>query len=176
MSEVPITRPDPSEFAPHAKAYVDLVPEGDFLGHLAQQVETTGALLQPVDEDRASTFTYAPGKWTIKQTIGHLSDTERILACRALRMARADTTPQPGFEQDDYVQSAHASRRTMASLLDEFRSVRQATLSLFKSFSPEDWTRQGPVSNWHLTVRGIAFTLAGHELHHLRILNKLYLD
>jgi hypothetical protein len=176
MSDQLWERPDPSEYAPHAKAYVDLVPEGDLLSMLSRQVEETLGAVKPLAEERASTFAYAPGKWTIKDTIEHISDTERIFACRALRIGRGDTTPLPGFEQDDYVHSAQANRRSLASLIDEFRGVRQATLSLFNGFSSDCWMKRGPVSQWELSVRGIAYTVAGHELHHLRILREKYLS
>jgi hypothetical protein len=176
MSDKLLVRPDPSEYAPHAKAYVDLVPDGDLLAMLSRQAEETIAILKPVEEERASTFAYAPGKWTIKDTIEHISDTERIFAYRALRIGRGDQTPLPGFEQNGYVQSAQANGRSLKSLIDEFRGVRQSTLSLFNGFSSDCWMKRGPVSDWELSVRGIAFTVAGHELHHFKILREKYLS
>jgi len=166
--------PDDSEFAPHAKAYVALVPEANIRDLLAAQGKNTLALLEPVPDDYAGSFTYAPGKWTVKQIVGHLSDTERIFSTRALRLARNDATPLPGFEQDDYVLNAASNNRELSDLLNEFRLVRESTLALYKSLVPEAWSRRGPVSDWNLSVRGIAFTTAGHELHHVRILRDRY--
>jgi hypothetical protein len=155
---------------------LDLVPETDIGETLAGQIETTLDVLKPIDESFASEFTYAPGKWTIKQIIGHLVDSERILTYRALRIARGDTTPLPGFEQDDFVRTAASNGRSLPVLIDEFRSVRQSTLALFNSLPSEAWMRQGSVSDWNLSVRGIAFTTAGHELHHAKILRERYLE
>jgi hypothetical protein len=168
-------RPEPTEIAPHAKAYVDLVPGEDVLSVLAAQTGETIALLKPLPEEYATNFTYAPGKWTVKQIIGHLSDCERILTYRALRLARADTTPLPSFEQDGYVAAADSNGRRLASLLDELRIVRESTLALLESLPEVAWLRCGPVSGRNATVRGMAYTLAGHELHHFGILQRRYL-
>jgi hypothetical protein len=170
-----VGRPDSSEIAPHAVAYLDLIPGDDVLSVLAGQVNKTIALLKPLSEEHASTFAYEPGKWTVKQIIGHLIDCERIFACRALRLARADTTPLPGFEQDSYVVTADSNRRPLAALLDELRSVRESSLMLLRSLPESAWLRSGRVSDWTLSVRGIAYTLTGHELHHFRILQERYL-
>jgi DinB superfamily len=168
--------PDDNELAPHAKPYVTLVPEGNITDLLAAQGKRTLKLLEPVSDDYAAIFAYAPGKWTIKQILGHLIDTERIFATRALRLARNDATPLPGFDQDDYVASAGSNSRKLSDLLNEFRLVRESTLALYQSFPLEAWTRRGLVNNWHLSVRGIAFTTAGHELHHVKILQDRYLN
>jgi DinB superfamily len=176
MTTCPPVRPGASEIAPHARTYVDLVPERDIEYTLEHQIEATLELLKPVEDGFATEFSYAPDKWTIKQIIGHLTDTERIFSCRALRIARGDTTPLPGFEQDDYVRTASSNERTLAGLIAEFRSVRQSTLALFESFSAEAWMRKGRVNDWNLSVRGIAFTMAGHELHHAGILRERYLQ
>ncbi len=177
MSEPRLVRPAPEEIAPHARAhYVDLVPDGDITKQLSDQVNETLALLRSVDEDRASRFTYAPGKWTIKQIVNHLSDTERIFAYRALRLARKDATPLPGFEQDDFVNAAASHDRTLQSLLEEFRVARESTVHLYRSLSGESWMQRGSVNGNLISVRGIAFTTAGHELHHRKILQERYLS
>lgn len=167
-------RPDASEIAPHANAYVDLLPPGDILETLADQIERTIALFESIGEERATAFVYAPGKWTAKQIAGHLSDTERILAYRALRIARGDGTPLPGFEQNDYVVSARSNERKLDALLRDLRVVRRSTLALLESLPAETWLLTGRVSEWHLSVRGIAYTTAGHEVHHYRILQERY--
>jgi hypothetical protein len=166
-------RPDPSEYPAPFKTYVDAVPEGDLLALLAE--DHAVKLVAGVEEVRASSYAYAPGKWTIKQIVGHISDTERIFSYRALRIARGDETPLPGFEQDGYVDHAKANGRTLASLLEEFTAVRKATIALFESFEPEDWQRRGSASGYSTTVRGLAFALTGHERHHGRILRERYL-
>jgi uncharacterized damage-inducible protein DinB len=168
-------RPQASEIAPHARLYVDLVNGDDVEGALRTQLRQTVALLKSVDDRQASEFAYAPGKWTIKQILGHISDTERIFSGRALRIARGDVTPLAGFEQDAYVAAAGSNRRSLEDLIAEFESVRRSTLTLLESFSKEDWMRTGRVSEWNISVRGIAFTAAGHELHHLAILRERYL-
>ncbi len=169
-----IGRPQDSEIAPHAKAYVDLVPGDDVLAILSEQIERTLALLSGIGDERASGFRYAPGKWTAKDIAGHLSDTERIFAYRALRIGRQDTTPLPKFEQNDYVEKAGSNERQLQDLVEELRLVRQASLALFRGLPEAAWMRCGRVSEWDLTVRGIAFTTAGHELHHYRILQERY--
>jgi hypothetical protein len=173
MSQNVLQRPESSEFASFAKRYVDAVPPGDLLELLEQQ--PLAVLLGGVTEDWATNFVYAPGKWTAKQTLGHVSDTERIFAYRILRASRGDGTPLPGFEQDDYVAAARSNERSLASLLGEFTAVRQATIHLLKSLGAEDWTRRGSASGFEWSVRGIAFALTGHELHHLQILRERYL-
>ncbi|HXE04387.1 MAG TPA: DinB family protein [Bryobacteraceae bacterium] len=169
-----IGRPQENEFSPHAKVYVGHVYSDDLIQVLADQIRKTVALLRPLDEERAL-LSYAPGKWTVKQTIGHLSDTERILSCRILRIARGDTTPLPGFEQDEYVPNAGSNERSLENLLQEFVVVRESTLALVRGLPPEAWSRRGTTSGLSVTVRGLAFTLAGHELHHFKILEDRYL-
>ena len=175
MPEIQFSRPDLEEIAPHAKAYVDLVPDGDITKQLSDQVHETLALLQSVDEEHASHFTYAPGKWTIKQIVNHLTDIERIFAYRALRLARKDTTPLPGFEEADFANAVASNDRTLRSLLDEFRAARESTVHLYRSLSGESWMQRGSVNDRLISVRGIAFTTAGHELHHRKILRQRYL-
>jgi hypothetical protein len=175
IAEYRIGRPDTTEIAPHAEGYVDLVPGDDLIAGLAQQIGETTRLLEPIGDKRASELRYAPGKWTVKEIVGHLSDTERVFAARVLHIARGDAAPLPGFEQDDYVRTAGSNDRTLDDLLDEFRIVRQSTLVLLRSLTPEAWTRRGRVNDWNLTVRGIAFTIAGHELHHCKVLRERYL-
>lgn len=168
-------RPASSEFSPHATGYVDLVPDGDLIAALGHQERETVLLLKPVDDTSAGMVAYEPGKWSVKQIVGHISDAERIFATRILRIARADRTPLPGFEQDDYVASACSNQRALADLIAEYESVRGATLTLLRSLTPEAWLRIGRANNCDQSVRGIAYTLAGHELHHVKILRERYL-
>jgi hypothetical protein len=164
-------RPDASEYAPHAAAYVELVPGGDVLSVLAGEILKTIALFRPL----TPSCSYAPGKWTVKQMVQHMIDTERIFSCRVLRVARNDQTPLPGFEQDDYVASGPVDHRQYEDLLDEFQMVRKASLALYQSLLPEAWMRRGTVSDRSVTVRGLIFTTAGHELYHGKLVRERYL-
>jgi hypothetical protein len=119
--------------------------------------------------------TYASGKWTLKEVVGHLSDDERIFAYRALTIARGDPTPLPGFDEKTYVGAAGFETRALADLLAEYRSVRDATITLLRGLPAEAWLRRGIVNEYEASVRGLAFHIAGHELHHLRILRERYL-
>lgn len=150
-----------------------MVSGDDVLGSLESQRLQTAQLLAPRSE-REGNFRYAPGKWTVKDVIGHLSDAERIFAYRALRIARADETPLAGFEQDDYVRTGGFGERTLADLAEEFSAVRAASLALFRSLTDAAWLRRGTASNNGITVRALAYIAAGHELHHRRVLEERY--
>lgn len=163
-------RPGPSEYASHAGAYVNLVPGEDVLRAMAAQVGDTVSLLETLDEN----FAYAPGKWTAKQVLSHMIDTERIFSYRVLRLARNDATPLPGFEQNDYVANGPVNHLLFSDLTDEFVTLRKSTLALYRGLIPEAWKRTGTVSEQSVTVRGLIFTSAGHELHHAKILREKY--
>lgn len=167
-------RPDTTEYAPYYSRYVSHVPEGDVLELLAAQITDTAALLRSAGEALAG-HRYAPGKWSIREMVGHLSDTERIMAYRALRIARADRTPLPGFEQDDYVAAAGFEARTLSDLISEFESVRVATLSLCRSFDDTALRRRGVASGHDVSARALVFIIAGHERHHMSVLRSRYL-
>jgi uncharacterized damage-inducible protein DinB len=171
----PSGRPEEGEFAPYAQTDIDYVAGNDAVAALIATLAQTMELLAPVDEDFASTFVYAPGKWTIKQVVGHLADDERIFAYRALCVARHDPRPLAGFDEKDYVPYGGFEERTLADLLEECRVVRQATLSFLSGLTPEAWRRRGMANGYPVSVRGLAFHVAGHELHHLRILRDKYL-
>lgn len=168
------SRPHPSEYAAHYEKYVSLISTDDIVGTLEAQRLLTTQLLSARSE-REGNFRYAPDKWSVKEIVGHVADAERIFAYRALRIARADTTPLAGFEQDDYVRSAAFGARSLQDLTAEFDSVRGSSLSLFRSLSDEAWLRRGIASNNSVSVRALAFIIAGHELHHRRILEERYL-
>lgn len=173
-TEIP-GRPEPSEHAPYASAYIDLVEGGDILRAFTVQQANVLEFLRPLSEEVAQSA-YAPGKWTLKQVVGHITDTERIFTYRALCLARGETAPLPGFDQDEYIKAAHFNACSLASLLEEFRAVREATLALYWSLPAEAWHRRGTVNNYSATVRGLAFTSAGHERHHMKILRERYLS
>ena len=167
-------RPEPAEYPPYAKAYIDAVAGDDALHSLTSQLERTAELLRPVSDRAASEFSYAPGKWTLKQVLGHIIDTERIFSYRAVRIARGDATPLPGFEQDDYVKSANFNGCPLPALIEEFRLVRRGTIALFQGLSEDAWRRVGVANQFNVSVRGIAFLIAGHAQHHLTILQEKY--
>lgn len=174
MTTCVIPRPAADEYAPYYGAYISRVPEGDLCAVLVTQLGETLTLLQSIPESRG-THRYAPGKWSIKEVVGHLIDTERIMGYRALRIARADTTPLPGFEQNDYVPAGEFDQRTLADLGEEFAAVRQASLHLLRHVPPDAWTRRGTASGNPFTPRALAYVIAGHERHHVGILKSKYL-
>jgi uncharacterized damage-inducible protein DinB len=168
-------RPAAGEFAEYYAKYVDLVPGGDIVAILAMQLEDTLALLRELS-DAQSLHAYAAGKWSIRQVIGHVSDTERVFAYRALRIARADATPLPSFEENAWVAAGGFDERPLASLLAELAAVRRATLALLAGLPADAWTRTGTASGFSVSVRGLAWIVAGHELHHRTILAERYLQ
>ena len=174
MTEMTISRPDETEYLPYYDRYISLVPEGNILSLLEEQFEETLAFLRRIPEAQAG-FRYAPDKWSVRQLLGHVIDGERIFAYRALRFARHDETPLPGFEQDDYVRHASFDDYPLAELIEEWASVRRSTLFLFKHLSGEAWSRRGLASESEVSVRALAYIIAGHERHHRQILRDRYL-
>lgn len=167
-------RPDPSEFSPYYAGYVARVPDGDIVETLGAQVDATVALVQSLDEAKGS-HRYAPGKWSIRQVLGHMADTERIMGYRALRVARGDATPLPGFDENLYVQNARFDERTLASLSDELALVRKATLAVLAPLDEQELGRAGSANGAPITARALAWIIAGHERHHVAILRERYL-
>jgi uncharacterized damage-inducible protein DinB len=169
----PVTAPQAGEYAPYYDRYISLVSTSNILDTLKQQARQTHELFARCSEQNAN-YSYAPGKWSVKEALGHMIDTERIFAYRALRIARNDQTPMAGFEQDDYVKYGPFRDCTLAELLEEFSAVRTATLCLLRGFPDEAWTRKGMASGNPVTVRALAYMIAGHELHHQNVLQEKY--
>jgi hypothetical protein len=168
-----LSRPGAEEHAPYYGRYIDLVPEGNLVDLLVeQQLETLG-MLRRVEEERG-TFAYAPGKWTIKEVIGHMSDAERVFSYRALRFARGDATPLASFDENVYAPAGRFNERRMGSLIDEFQSIRAATVHLFRYLSDEELTRRGVASGNPVSVRALGYIIAGHERHHASLLRERY--
>lgn len=166
-------RPAPTEHAEFYANYIAKVPGTDVLGVLeAQRLQMLQLFTGRTERD--GNFRYAPGKWTVKDVLGHVTDTERIFSYRALRIARGDSTPLPGFEQDDYVRDGAFGERTLANLAEEFGAVRSASVALFRSFPEAAWERRGIASQKEVTVRALAFITAGHQMHHRIILEERY--
>jgi hypothetical protein len=174
MPHVALERPQASEYAPYQAGYVASVPEGDIFEILSRQRVEFPEFLKSFGEARGG-HRYAPGKWSIKEMVGHVNDTERVFAYRALRFARGDETPLPSFEQDDYVRTGSFDARTLASLADEFSHLRAATLDLFYHLDADALARKGTASGFVVSVRAMAFVIAGHVAHHERMLRERYL-
>ncbi|MES2874899.1 MAG: DinB family protein [Bacteroidota bacterium] len=166
-------RPQADEFASFYQTYIDTVSD-NVIAELEHQISSFPAFLKGISNDKA-TFAYAEGKWTLKELLGHVNDTERIMAYRALRIARNDKTPLPGFEENTYVSNAHFADRTIESLADEFATLRRANMFLIKSFTEEEVDRTGISNNLPISVRALIYILAGHLNHHRRIIEERYL-
>jgi len=173
IAPVSISRPEPGEYAPYYDRYISLVSGSDILTTLESQRRQTLLLLSGRD-DSDGNFRYAPEKWTAKEVLGHVCDTERIFAYRALRIARGDRAPIEGFEQDDYVRNGPSAQRPFAELIEDYIAVRRATLTLLRNLDEPAWLRRGIANKNEVSVRAIAYTIAGHELHHRRILEDKY--
>jgi len=169
-----LSRPGSAEYFEYYGQYVALVPDGDVRDHLRAQLFETVALLEAVADAKAEQ-SYGAGKWTLKEVVLHLSDTERVFGYRMLRIARGDTTPLPGFEQDEWVPHSCANDRAMSNLLLEFAAVRASTLALFDSLPAAAWLRKGTASGHTISARALAYIAAGHERHHLAIIRERYL-
>jgi uncharacterized damage-inducible protein DinB len=174
MSTTLASAPDTSEYAPYYGRYISLVGPGEIIGTLESQAAEMRNILDKLSEQDGS-LRYAPGKWTIKQMFGHMIDTERIFAYRALRISRGDQTPIEGFEQDGYVDNGPFEHCALSELAQEYSSVRNSTLHLFRNLQPADWKRRGTASGKEVSVRALAYMIAGHELHHRNILREKYL-
>jgi uncharacterized damage-inducible protein DinB len=168
-----IDRPQAGEYAPYYERYISLIVENDILATLDRQRREMVLLLSGLSEEQGN-FRYAPEKWSAKQVLGHVCDTERIFAYRALRIARGDATPMEGFEQDDYVKNGPFARHAIAEVIEDYIAVRRATISLLRSLEEAAWSRRGIANKNEVTVRAIAYTIAGHEVHHRRILEEKY--
>jgi hypothetical protein len=140
---------------------------------LIEQRRETVLLLSCRTEEEGD-FRYAPGKWNAKEVLGHVCDTERVFAYRALRISRGDATPMEGFEQDDYVRNGPFAQRPISDLVEDYIAVRRATLSLLCTLEEAAWSRRGIANKNEVTVRGLAYIIAGHEIHHRRILEEQY--
>jgi hypothetical protein len=159
-------RPGTDEHAAYFSLYIDRVPDGNIVDLLVQQLESTCALLAPLTPQQAA-FRPKPDDWNITEVVGHMADTERVFAYRALRVARNDRTPLASFDQDLFVANANFSHRPLAELLDEFAVVRRASIALLCTLDGEAWLRRGTVGDNPTSTRAVAYIMAGHELHHV---------
>ena len=166
-------RPAREEYGDFHADYIAGVPAGDIRKTLAREATAAATFYAAIPEAHSGSA-YAPAKWTIREVVAHIADSERVFAYRALRFGRGDRTPLPGFDQDLWVPASHAAGRPWQDLLAELSAVRTASLQLFRSYSPEDWARCGEASGVSVSVRALAWIVVGHELHHRRILVERY--
>lgn len=169
-----IPRPEADEHSAYYGIYIARVPDGDLLALLREQLIDTVSLLRDLPAERAN-FAYAPGKWTVKQVVGHLIDVERVMSYRALRFARGDATELPGIDQDAYVATANVADRSLGDLLEEYQVVRSATIHLAKHLDAAALERRGVASGNVVSVRALLYIIAGHERHHAELFRERYL-
>jgi hypothetical protein len=173
MTTLAVPPPEASEYNPYYGKYISLITGHEILATLNNQVDRMKALLSRLGNDEAN-FRYAPDKWTIKQALGHVIDTERIFGYRALRISRNDKTPLASFEQNDYVPNGPFEFVSLPELLEEYAAVRHATVLLFRHLRPEAWQRRGMASSSEVSVRALAYIIAGHDEHHYRLFREKY--
>ncbi len=173
MNTRTVGRPEPDEIPSPYVGYIKRVPELDPVMVCAEQIEETTTLLRGLSETQAM-YRYERGKWSIKEVVGHLADVERIMAYRALRIARGDATPLPSFDENAYVPVANFDDRSLADLVGELRTARAATLALLRTFDSDAWRRRGTASGKPVSVRALGFMIPGHERHHVEILRTRY--
>jgi len=174
MTSLHSIRPSADEHAAYYGTYIGAVPDGDILATLSQQLESTPALLRGLS-DQQGMFAYAEGKWNLKEVVGHIIDCERIFAYRALRIARGDQTPLPSFAENDFAKFGGYASRTLSDITDEFQHLRVSTLDLLSHLDESAWVRRGIASNNPVSVRAMAWIIAGHERHHMNIIRERYL-
>lgn len=167
-------RPADNDFAPYYKGYIEKIKGDDILNILLIQTKECQNILNSFPENKGN-YSYAEGKWTVKQVIGHMMDTERVFTYRALCIARAEKQPLPGFEQNDYVNKGNFNSRNLFDLVYELRLLRESNLLLFRSFDDEMLKRRGTASGYEVTVNALLFMIAGHMQHHLDILKERYI-
>ena len=167
-------RPNHGDYSDYYNGYVNLVEDDDIIKTLYEQNKKTQDILNSFSEHKGN-YRYADGKWTVKEVVGHLIDTERVFAYRSLCIARGEKKSLPGFEQDDYVKEGNFNRRELFDLNYEFRLLRESNLLLFKSFTPEMLRRKGFANESSISVLAILFIIAGHELHHMKVLQEKYM-
>lgn len=168
-------RPESSEYNPYYETYIGKVKGDYFIQNLKEQKFETLAVLSKLT-DKDWNHKYAPEKWTVKEVMMHIMDTERIFAYRALRVARNDGTPMPGFDQNDYVPFYNATQRSGSSIMAEYESIRNSTISLFENLSDDDYGRRGEASGSPVSSLSLGYMIAGHEIHHVQLLHERYFN
>ncbi len=168
-------RPKSGDYSPHYDTYVQLIHDDNVLKILEEQLSSSLKFFKSVPAAKEN-YSYAEGKWSVKEVLGHIIDTERVFAYRALCFARGEEQPLPGFEQDDYMLAANFSKRKFSDLIEEFQKVREANILMFKGFDETAIDRRGIASGNPITVNALMFIIAGHEKHHVNILKSKYFN
>ncbi len=166
--------PKPDEYAEFYSGYMKNIPHDNIIKLLEEGRDNLQSLIKSISEEKGN-YAYDQGKWSIKEVLGHMADVERVMAYRAMCIARGEQKSLPAFEQDDYVNAADFNKRSLSSLSEELLSLRNADITLFKSFDDETMMKKGIANNYTNTVRAFMFIIAGHELHHIKILKERYL-
>lgn len=169
------SKPQEGDYIPYQINYISLVPDGDLIEIMRSQIDATAAYLAELSEEQIQ-YRYAPGKWTIKEVLQHMIDCERIMCYRALRIARKDATPLPGFEENDYVTNANVDERDFIDMVREYIAVRAGTIYMFRSFNNTILLNRGTANNKIMNVNAFAYVIAGHELHHMKIIKERYVN
>ena len=169
-----MTRPTSSDVSPAHYEYIKLVPEDDVLSAMERQSSLTQKILASLDEGKAA-FRYAEQKWSIKQVFGHLADAERVLSYRALAIARGETQPLPSFDENAYAEEASFDDWKLGDLAEQYALVRRASIVFFRNLPKDAWERRGKAAGHEVTVRALAYSIVGHERHHLNVLRERYL-
>ncbi|MGX6444935.1 DinB family protein [Neobacillus sp. K501] len=170
-----LQRPLEKEYPHYYEPYVSLVPEGDLVEILKESLQQTVNLFEGISEE-TGLFRYAPGKWSIKEVLGHITDTERIMSYRLLRVSRGDQTPLAGFNENDYVAAAQTNELPMANILNDFITTRNATITQIQNTPIGAWETTGNANGMEITTRSIAYIIAGHQMHHCNIVKERYLN
>lgn len=170
---IAVPRPGADEYFEYYDRYIRQVPGDDVLPTLASHIEGWLPALRKITDAQAL-HRYAPGKWSVKEVLSHVCDGERVFCYRALRFARADQTPLPGFDENTWVPASGADRRPIGEIVDELQTVRAASVALFRSFDPEALTRRGKANDKIISVRALAWIIAGHAIHHQAGLRENY--
>lgn len=173
MTTITISRPQPEEAAPFYHGYISEVPNENLGAQLEDQLKEVERLCSGVTDSQAL-YRYAEGKWSIKEVLGHLSDTERIFGYRLLRIARGDAIPLSGFDENAYVPAGRFDERPLATLLTELHAVRLSTIALVEGLPRESWTRRGLANGKVISARALAYIIVGHVTHHLGVLRERY--
>ena len=173
MTKAVIGRPATGEFPSYFEKYISQVPEEDIIGVLRAQANEISALVRGIPEERAD-YRYAPDKWTVREVLGHLADTERVMSYRATCLARGEQNELPGFDENEYVRTANFDRWTLSDLGTQLENLRRANVAILEHLDSADWERSGIVNQNPINVRAIAFVMAGHVRHHMKILKERY--
>ncbi|MFC2133064.1 DinB family protein [Bacteroidota bacterium] len=173
MIDIPLTRPKSNEYKEYFERYISLVPEGNILTLMQEQLQEFLKFFEKINEEKSG-YSYKDGKWSIKEVLGHMIDTEHIMACRALRIARNDKSSLPGFDENEFVDNAYFDKLSIASLIVLFELTRKMTIALFKSFNSGQASAIGTADDYPISVRSIAYIIVGHVTHHLKVINDRY--